>query len=115
MQHQRYAEILDDDQGEARGREREALERSISLMEIAAEDLASPADKAAAIMFTSKLWAVLLEDLAVSDNCLPKELRAQIISIGIWIMRELERLRDEPGNDFDDVVTVSKAIRDGLL
>lgn len=115
MYHASYAEALEDDQGEARGREREALERSIGLMEIASQPGATSADRAAAIVFTSKLWGVFLADLAAPGNGLPKPLRAQIISIGIWVMRELERIRDEPGNGFADVVAVSKAIRDGLL
>jgi flagellar protein FlaF len=115
MQYASYAEVIEDDEGEARGRERQALERSIGLMEIASMDGASSAERATAIVFTGKLWGVFLEDLAVPGNALPKALRAQIISIGIWIMRELERIRNDPDKGFADVVTVSKAIRDGLL
>lgn len=114
MQIATYAELLEEDQEQARGREREALERSISLMELAEADGGSVSGRAAAIAFTSKLWGVLLEDLASSSNGLPKQLRAQIISIGIWIMRELELLRGEDDRSFDDVIVVSRAIRDGL-
>ena len=111
----RYAEIMEDDQQEARQRERFALDRSITLLELAAVEGASAADVAAAIVFTSKLWTILIEDLANPGNGLPKPLRGQIISIGIWILRELDGLRNAPEAKFDDIISVSKAIRDGLL
>lgn len=114
MQNLRYAEMAQDDQREARERERIALERSITLMEHAA-DGGSSADAANAIVFTTKLWTVLIEDLSAPDNGLPRELRAQIVSIGIWILRELESVRSDETRGFDDVIMVSRAIRDGLL
>lgn len=115
MARAQYAEIQADDQKEARDRERIALSRSIDLMEIAAMESASSTDIAMAITFSRKLWTVLVEDLAAPANGLPKELRAQLISIGIWVLRELESIRAEPGKGFGDAIAVSKAIRDGLL
>ncbi len=109
-----YGELLDDDQQVARERERVALDQSILLMEQASASGASPVEAAEAIAFTTKLWTLLVEDLADPHNGLPKELRAQIVSIGIWILRELERARTEGLQDFTDIVAVSKAIRDGL-
>ena len=114
MQRIQYGDLLEDDQQEARERERFAFDQSILLREQASAGGASPAQAAEAIAFTSKLWTLLVEDLANPDNGLPKELRAQIVSIGIWILRELERLRTDGPQDFMDIVAVSKAIRDGL-
>lgn len=110
-----YSELLQDDSREARERERLAIDRSIALMEIAAAEFASSADMAKAVVFTNKLWAVLIEDLANPANGLPKELRAQIVSIGIWILREIEAIRTGERKSFEDVIQVSKAIREGLL
>jgi flagellar biosynthesis activator protein FlaF len=115
MANLHYTEMLQDDQKDARERERVALNRSISMMERAALPDTSPAERANAIVFTTKLWTVLIEDLAAPDNGLPRELRAQIVSIGIWILRELEKVRSEESQQFSDVIEVSKAIRDGLL
>lgn len=115
MQKLRYAEISDDDQKEARERERIALDRSIELMQLAGADGATSTDVAKALVFTSKLWALLVQDLADPSNGLPRELRAQIVSIGIWILRELESIRAGRSAGFTDVITVSRAIRDGLL
>ena len=56
-----------------------------------------------------------VEDLADPCNNLPKAMRAQIISIGIWILRELEDIRTGKAEGFADVKAVSQPIRDGLL
>lgn len=115
MHKLQYAEISNDDQKEARERERMALDQSIELMLLADGEGAVSTDVAKALVFTNKLWALLVHDLADPGNGLPKELRAQIVSIGIWIIRELESIRSGRSKSFADVITVSRAIRDGLL
>lgn len=114
MQKFSYAEVLEDGQGEAREREREALDHSIDLLVKAQE--AGPKSKEAveALFFTNKLWSVLLEDLADPENDLPKELRAQIISIGIFILKEADRLRKDKSGDFSALIEVSQTIREGV-
>lgn len=110
-----YAELQQDDQTEAREHERLAIDHSIALMEQAEKKGQAPADVANAILFASRLWTVLIEDLASPSNGLPNEIRAQIISIGIWILREIEGIRSGEKQSFEDVILVSKAIREGLL
>ena len=61
-----------------------------------------------------RLWGYLIEDLAKPDNDLPKNLRAELISIGLWIMREAEQIRLEASSNFKGLIEVSTAIRDGL-
>jgi flagellar protein FlaF len=115
MHKLQYTELLEDDAKDARERERLAIDRSIGLMEQAESSGAGSVDAAKAIVFTSKLWAVLIEDLAAPSNGLAKELRAQIVSIGIWILREIERIRSGEKTSFADLIQVSRAIREGLL
>ena len=114
MQRIQYGDLLENDQQEARARERVALDQSILLMEQAGATGAPLAATAEAIAFSSKLWTLLVEDLANTENALPKELKAQLVSIGIWILRELEAARTDESKGFADVIAVSKAIRDGL-
>jgi flagellar protein FlaF len=111
----RYAEILEDDAGEARDRERLALTQSIELMETADATGASPIARVKAISFGAKLWTILIEDLADAGNGLPKDLKGNLISIGIWILRELESIRLKSDKTFADAIIVSKSIRDGLI
>ena len=91
-----------------------AIERSIELLQ--AEDKAGPKSREAveALLFVRKLWAILVEDLAKPENDLPQRLRADLISIGLWVMREAEQIRLEKSENFKGIIEVSKTIHDGL-
>ncbi len=52
-----------------------------------------------------RLWSVLMSDLANDDNALPNELRASLISIGIWVQRELENIDAGKSDNFAGVIT----------
>jgi flagellar protein FlaF len=56
------------------------------------------AGRAAALHKAHRLWSILLSDLASPDNKLPVELRAGLVSLGLWAQREaLARLSDDRG------------------
>jgi flagellar protein FlaF len=55
-----------------------------------------------------------MEDLSKPENDLPERLRADLISIGLWIMREAEDIRLEKSSNFRGIIEVSQNIRDGL-
>ena len=88
-----YAEVLDETPKGARERERQAIDRSIELLrEAEAQGVRSRA-AIEAILFVRRLWGYLIEDLARPDNDLPQKLRADLISIGLWMMREAEQIQ----------------------
>jgi flagellar protein FlaF len=109
-----YAEVLDETPQGARERERQAIDRSIELL--CAAEAAGVGSRAAidAILFVRRLWSYLIEDLARPDNDLPPKLRADLISIGLWVTREAEQIRLEASSNFKGLIEVSTAIRDGL-
>jgi flagellar protein FlaF len=107
--------MLSDDQTGARQPQQIALAHAVTLLERAALQGSGASETATAIDFTRKLWTLLIEDLAGSSDGLPRDLRRQIISIGIWILRELEAVRSRERPGLADVIAVSKAIRDGVL
>ena len=109
-----YTEILDDTATESRKREQRAFERSIELLREA--QLAGPKSRqgAEAITFVNRLWSLLMEDLAKPENALPKELKAELISIGIWVMGELEQVRKGKKDDFSAIIEVSDSIAKSL-
>lgn len=109
-----YAEIQSGSQVDSRGLERGLLLRSVSMMREAMADPASHAKTVEARLFSSRIWTVLLEDLSSSDNHLPIETRAGLISIGIWVLRELEALRETESTGFDDLVEITGMIAEGL-
>jgi flagellar protein FlaF len=67
-----------------------------------------------AIHFLNRVWTSLVEDLGSPENALPKELRANLISIGLWLLREAEDLRQGRSDNFDGLIEVSQIIRDGI-
>lgn len=110
----RYAEIEEDSPADARERERQLLDQSIELLAKADAEGPKSFARVDALHFTIRLWSTLLEDLASQDNALPKELRANLISIGIWILRETDKIRKGESDNIAGILEISKIIRGGL-
>jgi flagellar protein FlaF len=66
-----------------------------------------------AILWNRDVWAALRIDLADPGNQLPKELRASLISISIWIEKETYAIMDHRG-DIDAVININRNIMAGL-
>ena len=109
-----YNEVLEESPKEERAQERTALERSIAMLEAA--QAAGPGSREAvdAILFVRKLWGIFIEDLATPENALPQKLRADLISIGLWVMRESEEIRLGRSTNFVGIIDVSRTISEGL-
>lgn len=75
-------------------REREARAfRHVNAQLAAATDTAS---RAAALHLAHRLWSILLTDLADPANALPPDLKARLISLGLWAQREaVARMSDQ--------------------
>ena len=109
-----YLEMAEDSGENTRAIERKALSFSIELLKIAMA--AGPDSRAAieALIFVRKLWTVLIEDLAKPENALGAELRAKIISVGLWILREVENIRQGKSQNYRGLLDVSEIIHAGL-
>lgn len=109
-----YAEIQADSVADSRDRERQLLSRSVDLL--CEARAAGPQSRQAteAVLFLNRVWATFIEDLGSPDNSLPKELRANLISIGLWLLREAEEIRQGRSQNFDGLIDVSQIIRDGM-
>lgn len=109
-----YAEIQSESVADAKDRERQLLTRTVDLLVEAREQgLESPA-AVEAIHFMTRVWTVFVEDLGNPENALPKELRANLISIGLWLLREGEDVRQGRSDNLDGLIEVSQIIRDGM-
>ena len=81
------------------------------LME-AAEEVDAPA-RMAALDWNRRLWSTLASDCAKSDNRLPEAVRAQIISLSLWVGRHTSAVvRGEAGIDL--LIEVNRVIMQGL-
>jgi flagellar biosynthesis activator protein FlaF len=114
MSNCHYAEILSEAPEDAREIERVAIQRSIDLLKDARDKGPTSLEAINALYYLDRLWSLLLDDLANAENRLPKQLRASLISIGIWILREIENIRNRKSKDFDGLIEVSKSICLGL-
>ncbi len=60
-----------------------------------------------------RLWSALATDCGMPGNQLPQAVRAQIISIALWVSRySSEVVRGE--GDINDLIEVNRMIMDGL-
>ena len=109
-----YAEIIEDDQSAARHIERRALARAVDLLTTAAGARASSRDGVEALQFTRQLWTTFISELTAPDNALPDGLRANLISIGIWILKECEAIRLGRSANYAGIADICAIIRDGL-
>ncbi len=109
-----YDEIVEDCQAEARMREGAALDRAISLLEVAKEHGPESREAIDALHFLRRLWTIFIDDIVESGNGLPEALKAQLISIGLWVLREIEEIRARRSHDFVGLIEINRIIREGL-
>ena len=109
-----YAEILEDAPEIGRERERAAFDRALDLMKIADRPDAGLSDRQAASSFVTNLWSVLIDDLCSPDNALPESLRGDLVSLGLWSMREAGHILAKPEYSLATLIEVNTSIRDGL-
>jgi len=109
-----YAEIQTDSIADAKDRERQLLTRSIDLLVAAKEKGPNTVQAVESIHFMNRVWTSFMQDLGSSENELPKELRANLISIGLWLLREGEAIRQGNSSNFEGLIEVSQIIRDGI-
>ena len=109
-----YADTLENSSKVARERERQVFERCLELFKAADEKGPNSREAIDALAFCHRVWATFLEDLVSPDNALPKELRAEIISIGLWAIREAENIRLGKSTDFKALIEVTTSLHDGL-
>ncbi|MBC7313193.1 MAG: flagellar biosynthesis regulator FlaF [Rhizobium sp.] len=109
-----YAEIMEDGVADAKDRERQALTRSIELLTLARQEEGYTRQAIEALFYTRRVWIRLIEDLKQPENQLDAELRANLISIAIWILKECDRIRKRQSTNFQGIIDVTTIIRDGL-
>lgn len=109
-----YEEVLSESGGRQRENERLAIEKSVALLRSA--ENAGPRSREAvdAIVFLNRLWSFFLDDLAKPENGLSEEVKAKLISIGIWILKEAEAISNGKSRNFAGLIDVSNVIAEGL-
>jgi flagellar biosynthesis activator protein FlaF len=109
-----YADTIVHSAASSRSREREALQHSVALLQKAKATGFRTHAGAEAIYTANRVWSYLIEDLSLSENELPDEIRANLISIGIHVLRQLDRLRSGETAIADDIIDITNIIEGGL-
>ena len=114
MYHSSYNEVMEDAPQLARSNERDVILQSIRLLD-QAEKAGVKSDQAVeALLFLRRLWEFLLLDLGNSENQLPEKLRADLISVGIGVLKQAEAISRGESSDFASLKEISQTIADGL-
>jgi len=109
-----YHDVVDDSPHTLRERERKAMTRVIEMLKTAQECGAGTRKAVEALHYLKLLWTIFLDDLRGPDNELPDQLKAGIISIGIWMLKEIDRARAGTIKDFTAMIEINEIIRNGL-
>jgi flagellar protein FlaF len=109
-----YAEIMQDAVADAKERERQVLGRSISLLVAARDQEKYSREAVEALFYTRRVWISFIDDLKNPENQLDIELRANLISIALWILKECDRIRRRQSTNYQGIIDVTTIIRDGL-
>jgi len=109
-----YAEVLEDSGSESRARERQALDHAIELLQRAAACGPRSPEAIEAVRYLQQLWGFFIQDLADPNNDLAEQLRADLISIGLWVIKESDHVINQRSENFADLIDVNVTIRDGL-
>jgi flagellar protein FlaF len=109
-----YKEIIDESPQAMRAQEGRALDQVLDLLRQAKGAKPGSREVITALFQLRRLWGVFLDDLGSPENALPEALRAGIISIGIWVNREIDRIRSGATNDLTPLIEINQIIRDGL-
>lgn len=109
-----YDEILVDDSSRQKQSERDAIEHSINLLRKAQTSGSDSKEAVEALAFVNRLWSFFIEDLCKPENALPADLKAKLISVGLWLMREGEKISDSKSDNFDGLIDVSQTLAEGL-
>ncbi|MBL0370696.1 flagellar biosynthesis regulator FlaF [Rhizobium sp. KVB221] len=109
-----YAEIMADDVAGSRDREKQVLDRAVELLRLAMQNGRESREAVEALYYTRRVWIAFIDDLRNPENQLPANLRADLISIGVWVLKETDRIRLRQSENFKGIADIITIIRDGL-
>jgi flagellar biosynthesis activator protein FlaF len=109
-----YNEVIEDSHTTMRARERQAMDRVITMLRAAQEKGPISRERVEALFYLRRLWTIFLDDLNDPNNELPDQLRAGIISIGLWMNKEIDRARNGQTTDLTPMIDINQLVRDGL-
>lgn len=84
-----------------------------ALMHAATVDASDIKTRIDALDWNRRLWSALATDCSDPDNAMDKALRAQIISISLFVSRHSSEVM-RGGEDFDILIDINRSVMQGL-
>ncbi|MEM7694945.1 MAG: flagellar biosynthesis regulator FlaF [Pseudomonadota bacterium] len=114
MQAEAYVQVHQMAPGFTRDQERQAFDHALDLLENAQSLPSTSNDAMEALRFCQKLWGFLIKDLSDPANDLPEDLRGNLISIGLWVLRETDAILAGKSQNWKGVIDINRTVREGL-
>lgn len=114
MYQRSYGEVLESAPQKVRANERAAILHSIRLLESAERAGTGSREAIEALTFLRRLWEFFLIHVGGPESQLPEKLRADLISIGVGVLNEAERIGRGQSKDFAALKEISQIIAEGL-
>lgn len=69
-----------------------------------------------ALLYNRKLWSVFLTSLTRDDHQLPREVRQNVVNLGVFVMKQTISLMAEPRREkLAPLININREIASGLL
>jgi|688.fasta_scaffold1183738_1 flagellar protein FlaF len=114
MYNKSYAIIAQESPQHYRRVERALLEQAIDELRSACIHGSMSVEMFKATARLRRIWSALISDLSNENNALPDELRASLISIGIWIQKELDKIDAGKSDNYSGIIEINQIIVNGL-
>ena len=99
-----------------RATEAMALVKAERMLEEAKENADESGNYESALKFNQRLWTIIQADLVEEGNPLPASLKANILSLSIFVDRQtLKAFADPKAENLDILISLNKNIASGLL
>ena len=93
-----------------------AFTKSALMLEEAKHKLDDYDEYASALKFNQLLWTIIQADIVDSDNKLPPQIKANILSLSIFVDRQtVKALADTQKDHLDVLININKNLAEGLL
>ena len=109
-----YAAALAEDESFARASEHQGLKRLTGMLDAAIHFGPDSREAIDALASFNAVWSSLLEDLASSENYLPDDIRARLISIGIFLLKESDAIQKGKSSNFRALRDITSTIAEGM-
>ncbi len=69
-----------------------------------------------ALKYNQMLWSIVQADVSQSDNALPEELKANLMSLSIYVDKQTTKGLSNPSDElFDGLISMNLNIAEGLM